>query len=42
MDILTAEEAGQAVFMLNENMIWGAFVLLLIVFGIKVPIFQFH
>ncbi|WP_027087162.1 complex I subunit 4 family protein [Cohnella panacarvi] len=39
---LTADQAGAAEFLLNDNMRWGAFVLLMIAFGIKVPIFPFH
>ncbi|MFC5531062.1 complex I subunit 4 family protein [Cohnella yongneupensis] len=40
---LTVDQVGsKADFMLNDNMRWGAFILLLIAFGIKVPIFPFH
>lgn len=39
---LTAEQVGAQEFLLNDNMRWGAFILLLIAFGIKVPIFPFH
>lgn len=39
---LSAEQVGVADFLLNDNMRWGAFILLLIAFGIKVPIFPFH
>ncbi|MBO9599328.1 MAG: NADH-quinone oxidoreductase subunit M, partial [Cohnella sp.] len=39
---LSAEQVGAQEFLLNDNMRWGAFILLLIAFGIKVPIFPFH
>lgn len=39
---LLPADVGQVDFLLNDNMRWGAFVLLLIAFGIKVPIFPFH
>lgn len=39
---LSMLDVGQQDFLLNDNMRWGAFVLLLIAFGIKVPIFPFH
>ncbi len=39
---LTPDQAAGAEFLLNDNMRWGAFILLLIAFGIKVPIFPFH
>ncbi|WEK53955.1 MAG: NADH-quinone oxidoreductase subunit M [Candidatus Cohnella colombiensis] len=39
---LTADQVGNAQFVLNDSMRWGAFILLLIAFGIKIPIFPFH
>ncbi len=39
---LDPQQVGPLGFILNDNMRWGAFVLLLIAFGIKVPIFPFH
>jgi len=39
---LSTDVAGAQDFLLNDNMRWGAFILLLIAFGIKVPIFPFH
>lgn len=39
---LSADQTGAQDFLLNDNMRWGAFILLLIAFGIKVPIFPFH
>lgn len=38
----SAQLVGQADYLLSDNMRWGAFILLLIAFGIKVPIFPFH
>lgn len=39
---LDAAVVGNVPFILNDSLKWAAFVLLLIAFGIKVPIFPFH
>jgi len=39
---LSPEQIGDAPFLFSDNLKWAAFILLLIAFGIKVPIFPFH
>ncbi|WP_373232176.1 NuoM family protein [Cohnella sp.] len=39
---IDTEQARHYGLFLSENVRWGAFILLLIAFGIKVPIFPFH